>query len=115
MMRRSVLLGAAFMLCVPVLAPAAHAEDFLSALFGAFGARHHAPSASMPLPFASEGETNAPADARAHFAGGQAYCVRTCDGRYFPITGPNNESKAASCNSFCPASETNLAYGGHIA
>jgi hypothetical protein len=119
MMRRSGrlwLLGAAALVCVPALAPAARAEDFLSALFGAFHAgRPEAPS--MPLPFASEGQANAPAspgEARQRFAGGQAYCVRTCDGRYFPITGTNNESKAASCNSFCPASETKLVYGGNI-
>ena len=117
MMRRSGrqwLLGAAIVLSVPALTPAAQAEDFLSALFGAFGARHPMPSASMPLPFANEGETNATAKVRPHFAGGQAYCVRTCDGRYFPITGTSNESKAASCNSFCPASETRLVYGGNI-
>src|ERR1700722_3295919 len=110
MIRRSGrlwLLGAAILLCVPALTPAARAEDFLSALFGAFGGgRPHVPS--MPLPFASEGEANAPVEARPRFAGGQAYCVRGCDGRYFPIAGPSNESKAASCNSFCPASDTKL-------
>jgi hypothetical protein len=46
--------------------------------------------------------------------GGQAYCVRTCDGRYFPITASDNQTKAASCNSFCPASETKVVYGGGI-
>ena len=117
MIRRSgrlLCLGAAISLGVAALAPAARAEDFLSALFGAFGGRHHVPS--MPLPFASEGEANAPGatEARPRYAGGQAYCVRTCDGRYFPIAGTSNESKAASCNSFCPASETKLVYGGNI-
>ena len=119
MMRRSgrlLLLGAAILVCIPTLTPAARAEDFLSALFGAFGGRHRMPSPSMPLPFASEGEANAPGatEARPRYAGGQAYCVRTCDGRYFPIAGTSNESKAASCNSFCPASETKLVYGGNI-
>jgi hypothetical protein len=120
MIRRSgrlLLVSAAVLLCVPVLASSAQAEDFLSALFGAFGGhpRSHVPS--MPLPFASEGGANASGqagEARSRFTGGQAYCVRTCDGRYFPITGPNNESRAASCNSFCPASETKLVYGGNI-
>jgi hypothetical protein len=115
MIRRSgrlLLLGAAMSLCVPALASSARAEDFLSALFGAFGGhRVHIPS--MPLPFASEGDPNAPA-VRPRFAGGQAYCVRTCDGRYFPVTGPSNESRAAACNSFCPASETKLVYGSNI-
>jgi Protein of unknown function (DUF2865) len=115
MVRRSgrlLLLGATMSLCVAVLAAPARAEDFLSALFGAFGGhRVHVPS--MPLPFASEGDPNAPAE-RPRFTGGQAYCVRTCDGRYFPISGPSNESRAAACSSFCPASETKLVYGGNI-
>ena len=47
-------------------------------------------------------------------AAGQAYCVRTCDGRYFPIAASDNASRAASCNSFCPASETKVVYGSNI-
>ncbi len=117
MIRRSgSLVGALVFLCVPALAGAAHAEDFFSALFGGpFGGRQpHAPS--MPLPFASERGANTRAssdEARPRFAGGQAYCVRTCDGRYFPISAPSNESRAV-CNNFCPASETKLVYGSSI-
>jgi hypothetical protein len=107
----------AMALCALAFAPAAQAEDFLSALFGAFGARPHAPP-SMPLPFSNEGDPSvATPGARprvATFGGGQAYCVRTCDGRYFPITASDNQTKAASCNSFCPASETKVVYGGNI-
>jgi hypothetical protein len=99
------------------LAPAAHAEDFLSALFGAFGgARSHAPS--IPLPFASEGGPFAPQGegrSRAGYSGGgQAYCVRSCDGRYFPLPAADNQSRAATCSSFCPASDTKVVYGGNI-
>jgi hypothetical protein len=104
-------------LCALAFAPAAQAEDFLSALFGAFGARPHAPP-SMPLPFANVGDSSAATPGLrprvATSGGGQAYCVRTCDGRYFPITASDNQSKAASCNSFCPASETKVVYGGGI-
>ena len=108
-------LGAVAALCA--LAPAAHAEDFLSALFGAFGgARSHAPS--IPLPFASEGGQFSPQGegrSRAGYSGGgQAYCVRGCDGRYFPVNGSDNQSRAAACNSFCPASDTKVVYGGNI-
>jgi Protein of unknown function (DUF2865) len=101
-------LGAAF-----ALAPPAQAEDFLSALFGALsGARSHAPA--VPLPFINEGYSVTQGDGRPHRAGGQAYCVRTCDGRYFPISASDNQSRAASCNNFCPASETKVVYGGNI-
>jgi hypothetical protein len=105
-------------LCALAFAPAAHAEDFLSALFGAFGARPHAPLPSMRSPFANEGDPSAAtSDSRPRVSfsgGGQAYCVRTCDGRYFPISASDNQTKAASCNSFCPASETKVVYGGNI-
>jgi hypothetical protein len=114
---RLIALGAAVALCATAIAPAAHAEDFLSALFGAFGARRpQAPS--MPLPFASETDPfpsqNDVRPRTAYSGGGQAYCVRTCDGRYFPITASDNQSRAASCNSFCPASETKVVYGSNI-
>ena len=48
------------------------------------------------------------------YGGVQAYCVRTCDGRYFPIAASDSQSRAATCNSFCPASETKVVYGGNI-
>ena len=103
---------ATMVLCASGSMPAAHAEDFLSALFGAFGGRHAPPQ--IALPFANEGAAPGDVPRARSYGGGQAYCVRTCDGRYFPIAGPDNQSKAASCNNFCPASETRLFYGSTI-
>jgi hypothetical protein len=110
-------LGAATVLVALALAPAAQAEDFLSALFGAFGGgRPQAPA--MPLQYAPEDNTSPENQAgrpRPLYSGGsQAYCVRSCDGRYFPISATGNQSKAASCSSFCPASETRVVYGSAI-
>jgi hypothetical protein len=120
MIKRSIkqaVSGAAVALAVLSLAPSAQAGDFLSALFGAFGGgRHEGPA--VALPFASEGSPFAPQnEARprtAYSGGGQAYCVRTCDGRYFPISASDGQSRASSCNSFCPASETKVVYGSNI-
>jgi hypothetical protein len=118
-------------------APAVQARDFISALFGAFSdnpalAPANLPPApvqserSAPLPFASEsnplGRPAAPARPHVSYSGvsysggggDQAYCVRTCDGRYFPISASDSQSRAASCNSFCPASETKVVYGSSI-
>jgi hypothetical protein len=71
------------------------------------------------LPFANEGGASAApqGDSRpraAYSGGGQAYCVRSCDGRYFPIAASDRQSRAASCNSFCPASDTKIVYGSSI-
>ena len=120
---RRAALGGAIALSTLALAPAAHAEDFFSALFGGFGGgRPHAPE-SIRMPYAGENPGDAQGEgsqgdiARPRIVtsgGGQAFCVRTCDGRYFPLQGPDRESRAASCNGFCPASKTEVVYGSHI-
>jgi hypothetical protein len=98
----------------------AQARDFFSALFGGVfnsdpaGETQVAPVTRMP--FASEGQFNAPEEQpqRPSYRGTQSYCVRTCDGRYFPIAATDGQSRAASCNSFCPASPTKIVYGSGI-
>ncbi|WP_298257522.1 DUF2865 domain-containing protein [Bradyrhizobium sp.] len=95
MSKRKMALGGAVALVAVTAAPAALAQDFFSALFGAFGVQRPQPRVQS-------------------YGGTQAYCVRTCDGRYFPISSTGNQSRAASCKSFCPASETKVAYGGTI-
>ena len=92
--------------------PSAHAEDFFSALFGGFRMRPP-PEMRMPFPNDDMPRYDAPRQ-RAAYGGGTAYCVRGCDGRYFPAQGNDAESKAQSCKSFGPASETSLVYGGSI-
>lgn len=49
-------------------------------------------------------------------AGGpaRAFCVRTCDGHYFPVQAQAGMSAAESCHAFCPASETRLYAGSNI-
>ncbi|MDA9495302.1 DUF2865 domain-containing protein [Bradyrhizobium sp. CCBAU 11361] len=94
------------------LMPAAHAEDFFSALFGGFRMRPP-PELRMPFPNDDMPRYDTPRQ-RAAYGGGAAYCVRGCDGRYFPAQGNDAESKAQSCKSFCPTSETSLVYGSNI-
>jgi hypothetical protein len=116
--------GAVFAAGMVCVAPNAQARDFFTALFGAFSdnpaSGQQRLDSSPPLPFASPGDffgrPSEPARPRVSYSGGggQAYCVRTCDGRYFPITAGDGQSRAASCNSFCPASETKIVYGSSI-
>ena len=106
--------GAAILIAVSAglaSAPSAHAEDFFSALFGGFRMRPP-PEIRMPLPNDDGPRYDTPR--RASYGGGTAYCVRGCDGRYFPAQGSDSASKAQSCKSFCPASETSLVYGSNI-
>jgi hypothetical protein len=43
-----------------------------------------------------------------------AFCVRTCDGRFFPIQRHVRASTAEMCKSFCPASQTMVFHGSRI-
>jgi Protein of unknown function (DUF2865) len=95
--------------CAVALAPSAHAEDFFSALFGAIGRGLQPPSSNQP-PFGGDPSQSEPPRPRV---GGPAWCVRTCDGRYFPIP-PSEQSRATVCNNFCPAAETKVVYGSSI-
>ena len=45
---------------------------------------------------------------------GTAFCVRLCDGRYFPIQRHSGASSAQTCSSFCPASATKIYNGNGI-
>jgi hypothetical protein len=44
---------------------------------------------------------------------GPAFCVRSCDGKYFPLMRAS-ASPAAMCQSFCPASPTKVYFGSSI-
>jgi hypothetical protein len=45
---------------------------------------------------------------------GPAFCVRSCDGKYFPLTMRGNATPVQTCQAFCPASVTKVFYGSHI-
>jgi hypothetical protein len=111
--RNRIALGGVVALIAIMIATEALAEDFFSTLFSAFGV--HRPMTRMP--YAGEDNTAFPPDGQPRprvYGGSQAYCVRACDGRYFPISGSSNQSRAASCSSFCPAAEIKVVYGGNI-
>jgi hypothetical protein len=44
---------------------------------------------------------------------GPAFCVRSCDGKYFPLM-RGNASPVQMCQAFCPASVTKVFYGSTI-
>jgi Protein of unknown function (DUF2865) len=105
---RRLTMVAAALLAVAALAPAAQAQDFFSNFFHGFG-RPRAPTVQMPF-----GANFEQAEPRQRSGGGQAYCVRTCDGRYFPIAGNDKEERTKACNSLCPTADTEVVYGSGI-
>jgi len=71
----------------------------------------HAPYRIAPLPLhAYRSEKLAPGPGGPRMA----YCVRLCDGRYFPVQPQRSASAAVQCRSFCPASATRIFSGSGI-
>jgi hypothetical protein len=111
---KRTFIGVAFAVCVCATPLSAKAGDFFSNLFGTLGMRPPAPRPQTVLPFTNEDSPGEVPRRRVASARGQAWCVRGCDGRYFPVAGPDDQSRAESCHSFCPASETRLVYGSDV-
>jgi hypothetical protein len=100
------------MLAVAATGDTARAQDFFSGLFGAFAGRPPAPMA--PMSYGSPGDEGRPVYVTPRSGGSSrvAFCVRSCDGRYFPVPVTDGESAATICNNFCPASPTKVMYAG---
>jgi hypothetical protein len=107
-------LGVTFAL---VAAPAAQAQNLLESLANALSGR----SAAAPAPVSAAPSDSNPwkfLDRPAAQSGPKtSYCVRTCDGRFFPLprsAGGAHMSQAQMCNAMCPAAETSIYSGGAI-
>jgi hypothetical protein len=114
-----MMLVAVVVLAGPLaLAPrVASAEDLFGFLFGG-GQRQQQRQAPAQAnffadPFGFNQQPTPPPRPVASSGSGPAFCVRTCDGRYFPLA-RGNASPAQMCQAFCPASPTRVFFGGTI-
>lgn len=92
------------------------ARDFFASFFGGF---ERAPAPQVSMPFATDAGDAEQPNRRVNIYGGSyggstTFCVRTCDGRYFPVAASDGQTKAEACKSFCPATETRIYHGGTI-
>lgn len=122
-MRRCVMLAAAAFAGSILVVPAhVSAEGLFDFFFGGSQkqqGRQAPPQANFFAdPFGlnqqPERQQSAPVSAPRVAGSGPAYCVRSCDGKYFPLTMRGNATPAQLCQAFCPASATKVYYGSHI-
>jgi hypothetical protein len=117
--RRMMLVAAAALAGTLALAPRmASAEGLFDFLFGGIQKPQQQKSAPLANFFADPFGLNpqpAPAPRQVASGGsGPAFCVRSCDGRYFPLTTRSAASPVQMCQAFCPASPTKVFYGSSI-
>ena len=110
MLRRIVAIAAT---AIPVaLAPElSSAEDLLDFFFGG-GQKHQ----SQPSLFGNIFNNNPqpePPPRPAVASSGPAFCVRSCDGKYFPLM-RGAASPTQICQAFCPATPTKIFFGSSI-
>jgi hypothetical protein len=119
-MRRRMTLVATVMLAGPVaLIPCvASAEGLFDFLFGGSQKQQQQRQAPAQANFFADpfGLNQQPAPLRpvATAGSGPAFCVRSCDGRYFPLLARGGSSPVQMCQAFCPASATNVFFGSNI-
>jgi Protein of unknown function (DUF2865) len=116
-MRRRILSVAALAFsCVVAIAPrAASAEGLFDFLFGGIQKHQSSPQSNfLNDPFGLNQQSAAPVSRPVASNGsGPAFCVRSCDGRYFALS-RSNASPVQMCQAFCPASPTKVFYGSSI-
>jgi len=93
------------------LSPHPASAGFLDFLFGPSQPRPAQQGDGLSDPFGGNAPPTPPA-AVGH--AGSGYCVRSCDGRYFPVQAHGGASPAQMCQAFCPASPTKVYFGGAI-
>jgi hypothetical protein len=116
--RRSAALVAAAIIAGPIaLVPCpVSAEGLFDFFFGGAKQQHSAqpPQASFFADPFGNNQQQAPAALVPRAAGaGPAFCVRSCDGKYFPLMRAS-ASPVAMCQSFCPSSPTKVFFGSSI-
>lgn len=96
----------------------ASAQGLLQLFFGAPQAPAAATSASTATPTAPVRTAAIATVGTAYSAAAPrqsaAYCVRLCDGFFFPIQPAKAASSAQLCNALCPGSSTKVFYGSEI-
>jgi len=114
---RSAIIGLSLgLLALSAVSTPASAQGIFERIFG--GIRHAVEAPREPTsvssfadPFANLG--GAPQQ-RADTGGAKSFCVRSCDGHFFPVPAHAGMSAAESCTAFCPASKTRLYSGAGI-
>jgi hypothetical protein len=108
MSRRMMLVAVAALGClVSLTAGTASAEGLFDLFFGGFQKKAPAVAAFFADPF-GPGQQPPPRS-----GSGPAFCVRSCDGKYFPLA-RGNTMPVQMCQAFCPASPTKVFFGTNI-
>jgi len=110
------ILAAGLVASAPLPAQAGLFERIFGGLTRALRAPERLPDAIREFAPPFEPRSERAIDPSGEIDGGpaRAFCVRTCDGHFFPVLAHAGMSAADACHAFCPASQTAVYTGGSI-
>ena len=119
MRRRAMFMAAASLAGSAILVPGSVSAEGLFDMFFGGGQKQQTRAAPAQAnffadPFGTNPQPAPQAAAPRVAVSGPAFCVRSCDGKYFPLTMRGNATPVQMCQAFCPASATKVFYGSHI-
>jgi hypothetical protein len=106
-------------LSITLIATGAASAGFLDSLFGS-----PQPAPAPALPYAATSSTASlaqpngiaqPLQLGGGIGYGSTFCVRLCDGRFFPVQHHATATPIQMCSAFCPAAKTRIFTGSEIA
>lgn len=119
--------AAALTLSIAAPAQPASAQNFFEAIFGGIDRAIRGEPQPRAMSYADHSRYDDRDDSRrerrvssgstAEYAGpgpSSGYCVRTCDGKYFPVRTTGHMTATELCRSFCPTAPTKVFGGGRI-
>src|SRR5712672_1430288 len=113
MRRRAMFIAAASLAASTMLVPGSVSAEGLFDLFFGGGQKRSALN-FFADPFGTNPQQAQPAAPPRVAGSGPAFCVRSCDGKYIPLTIRGNATPVQMCQAFCPASATKVFYGSNI-
>jgi hypothetical protein len=116
-MRRRMMLVAVLAGPVAFAPRMASAEGLFDLFFGGAQKQQQRQAPAQANFFADPFGLNqqaAPPKPVAAAGSGPAFCVRSCDGKYFPVSTRGGASPVQMCQAFCPASSTKVFFGSTI-
>src|SRR3981189_2649728 len=119
MRRRAMFMAATTLAVSIILVPGSVSAEGLFDMFFGGGQKQQTRAAPAQAnffadPFGTNPQPAPPAAAPRVAGSGPAFCVRSCDGKYFPLTMRGNATPVQMCQAFCPASATKVFYGSNI-
>jgi uncharacterized protein DUF2865 len=105
---------AAIMVVAATASSPASAQNLFDLFFGGGWRSNSSPGDSSADPNGQSPKADTGQAGQRESGSSLGFCVRLCDGRYFPIQRSSGANVTQACSSACPAARTKIFWGGEV-